>query len=134
VVERLSEETPTLVGIDHGFSFPVQYFEKYGLSHDWTAFLRDFQHHSHSAMPLRVQYLRRPGGSMTDEKQTKSKFADGRRRHSYFQVTVFYADGERFARVYTDEAKATKFAERQKKSPMVKAAKVVEVNVGRFVA
>jgi len=45
LVERLSEETPTLVGIDHGFSFPLQYFEKYGLSHDWTAFLRDFQHH-----------------------------------------------------------------------------------------
>jgi hypothetical protein len=67
---------------------------------------------------------------MKDEKQTKSKFTDGRRRHSHFQVTVFYADGEKFARVYSDETKATKFAERQKKSPMVKAAKVMEVNVG----
>jgi hypothetical protein len=66
---------------------------------------------------------------MEEEKRTQSKFADGRRRHSHFQVTVFYADGERFVRVYTDEAKATKFAERQKKSPMVKAAKVREVNV-----
>ena len=34
-----------LVGIDHGFSFPVRYFEKYGLAHDWSAFLDDFQKH-----------------------------------------------------------------------------------------
>jgi hypothetical protein len=67
---------------------------------------------------------------MKDEQQAESKLSDGRRRHSHFRVTVFYADGERFVRVYTDETKATKFAERQKKWPMVKAAKVMEVNVG----
>jgi ATP-dependent DNA ligase len=32
LVERLSEDTPTLVGIDHGFSFPLQYFERYRLN------------------------------------------------------------------------------------------------------
>src|SRR6516225_1187850 len=45
LVEKLSEEPPTLVGIDHGFSFPLQYFEKYGLPLDWTVFLDDFQKH-----------------------------------------------------------------------------------------
>jgi hypothetical protein len=45
LVERLSETYLTLVGIDHGFSFPLQYFEKYGLPHDWTLFLNDFQEH-----------------------------------------------------------------------------------------
>ncbi len=45
LVDRLSETPLTLVGIDHGFSFPLQYFEKYGLSHDWTVFLNDFQEH-----------------------------------------------------------------------------------------
>jgi len=45
LVERLSEDLPTLIGIDHGFSFPLQYFEKYGLPHDWTLFLNDFQEH-----------------------------------------------------------------------------------------
>ena len=45
LVERLSEEPPTLVGIDHGFSFPLQYFEKYGLRSDWTTFQNDFQQH-----------------------------------------------------------------------------------------
>jgi len=43
--ERLSETSLTLVGIDHGFSFPLQYFEKYDLPHDWTSFLDDFQGH-----------------------------------------------------------------------------------------
>jgi hypothetical protein len=45
LVERLSETSFTLVGIDHGFSFPLQYLEKYGLPHDWTVFLNDFQEH-----------------------------------------------------------------------------------------
>ena len=45
LVERLSEDVPTLVGIDHGFSFPLCYFEKYSLPHDWPVFLDDFQQH-----------------------------------------------------------------------------------------
>jgi hypothetical protein len=44
-VERLAEDAPTLVGIDHGFSFPVPYFEAHGLPRDWPAFLDDFQRH-----------------------------------------------------------------------------------------
>lgn len=43
--ERLSEPLPTLVGIDHGFSFPLSYFGKYGLPHNWPFFLDDFQKH-----------------------------------------------------------------------------------------
>ena len=45
LVERLSEDVPTLVGIDHGFSFPLRYFEVHGLEPDWAAFLDDFQSH-----------------------------------------------------------------------------------------
>lgn len=44
-LERLREGVPTLVGIDHGFSFPLAYFEKYGLTLDWPAFLEDFERH-----------------------------------------------------------------------------------------
>lgn len=44
-MERLSESPATLVGIDHGFSFPLKYFEKYRLARDWSAFLDDFQRH-----------------------------------------------------------------------------------------
>ncbi len=53
---------------------------------------------------------------------------DKRRRHRHWQVTVFYEDGERFARVYIDKDKASKFAERQKRSPVVRSARVAEIN------
>lgn len=45
LVERLSEGAPTLVGIDHGFSFPLRYFEVHQLVPEWPAFLDDFQRH-----------------------------------------------------------------------------------------
>ena len=45
LVERLAEDVPTLVGIDHGFSFPLRYFEAHGLLPDWPTFLDDFQRH-----------------------------------------------------------------------------------------
>lgn len=45
LVERLAEDIPTVVGIDHAFSFPLRYFEAHGLLPDWPAFLDDFQRH-----------------------------------------------------------------------------------------
>jgi hypothetical protein len=45
LVELLSEDVATLVGIDHGFSFPLRYFESHRLRADWPAFLDDFQRH-----------------------------------------------------------------------------------------
>ena len=48
LVKRLMEQDrPTLVGIDHGFSFPIPYFNHYlnrkGLEGGWDCFLDDFQ-------------------------------------------------------------------------------------------
>jgi len=42
---QLSGDGRTLVGIDHAFSFPIQYFERNDAPRDWTAFLKDFRHH-----------------------------------------------------------------------------------------
>jgi hypothetical protein len=53
---------------------------------------------------------------------------DGRRKHHHWQVTLFYKDGETFARMYTDRDKAAGFAERQRKSPVVKTARVTLVS------
>jgi hypothetical protein len=53
---------------------------------------------------------------------------DARRKHHHWQVTLIYRDGERFSRTYTVHAKATGFAERQKKSPVVKMARVTQVS------
>jgi hypothetical protein len=49
---------------------------------------------------------------------------DRRRKHHHWVVTLTYSDGERFARVYIDRKKAKKFAERQKKSPLVKKTRI----------
>ena len=63
-------------------------------------------------------------------KRAKAKLAftkDRRRKHKHWQVTVYYRDGERFARVYTDRKKAEAFAVRQKRSPVVKSTRVMQV-------
>jgi len=52
---------------------------------------------------------------------------DGRRRHHHWQATIYYADGERFARVYINQERAKRFAERQKKSPIVKRTRVAQI-------
>jgi len=45
LVANLSAGPPSIVGIDHGFSFPIRYFQKHGLPLDWPSFLDDFQQH-----------------------------------------------------------------------------------------
>jgi hypothetical protein len=45
LTERLQSDGSTLVGIDHGFSFPLKYFEKHRIPHDWQVFLDDFCEH-----------------------------------------------------------------------------------------
>jgi len=42
---ELRDGPPTLVGIDHAFSFPLRYFEVHRLPPEWPAFLDDFQRH-----------------------------------------------------------------------------------------
>jgi hypothetical protein len=53
---------------------------------------------------------------------------DRRRKHKHWQVTVYYQDGEKFARVYIDRERAERFADRQKKSPVVKSTRILEVD------
>ena len=45
LVTRLGDTPTALVGIDHGFSFPLRYFETHRLEPDWASFLDDFQQH-----------------------------------------------------------------------------------------
>ncbi len=45
LADTLKNGPASLVGIDHGFSFPTAYFEQTGLPADWDAFLDDFTHH-----------------------------------------------------------------------------------------
>ena len=45
LVTGLRGASATLVGINHGFSFPLRYFETHFLEPDWATFLDDFQRH-----------------------------------------------------------------------------------------
>jgi hypothetical protein len=53
-VERLLEDAPTLVGIDHGFSFPATH----GLKRDWPTFLDDFHRHWPTDEDIYVDFVR----------------------------------------------------------------------------
>ena len=58
LVERLAESPPALVGIDHGFSFPLRYFEVHGLKPNWPTFLEDFQRHWPTDENIYVDFVR----------------------------------------------------------------------------
>ncbi len=58
LVERLGEPAPTLVGIDHAFSFPLRYFEVHRLKPDWPTFLDDFQRHWPTDEYIYVDFVR----------------------------------------------------------------------------
>ena len=53
---------------------------------------------------------------------------DNRRKHHHFVAKIFYEDGEVFARRYTDRDRAVAFADRQRKSPVVKSARVTQIS------
>ncbi|HWA95097.1 MAG TPA: hypothetical protein VG844_10900 [Terracidiphilus sp.] len=77
--EELEKDIPTIVGIDHAFSFPLAYFEKYRLSSDWQGFLVDFQHHwPTDAQHTYVSFIR-------DDPHSGGKKRTGDR--SWFRVT-----------------------------------------------
>jgi hypothetical protein len=62
-------------------------------------------------------------------KRKETKFGkDRRRKHHHWSVTVYYGDGETFERVYVDVEKARRFAERQKKSPVVKRTRIIRLS------
>jgi hypothetical protein len=45
LADVLNEDIPTIVGIDHSFSFPLRYFEVHRLEPEWYTFLEDFRAH-----------------------------------------------------------------------------------------
>jgi len=83
---ELSKEIPSFVGMDHGFSFPLRYFEQHQLPLDWEFFLIDFQKHWPTDENIYVDFVRdgadgngaaRMGNSrwrrLTEERSIKAK-------------------------------------------------------------
>jgi hypothetical protein len=58
LVDKLAEDACALVGIDHGFSFPLRYFEAHRLIPDWSVFLDDFHHHWPTHEDIYVDFVR----------------------------------------------------------------------------
>ncbi len=59
LLETLSDGPPTLVGIDHAFSFPIRYFEVHHIPPDWDVFLDDFCKHWPTDEPnVNVEFVR----------------------------------------------------------------------------
>ena len=59
LVAQLRDGPPTLVGIDHGFSFPLRYFEVHRIEPNWDTFLDDFKKHWPTDLPnVYVQFIR----------------------------------------------------------------------------
>lgn len=69
VGECLRGESPCIIGIDHGFAFPLAYYERHALT-SWDAFLSHFSHHWRTDFDhMHVDYARRdnpPGGSASE--------------------------------------------------------------------
>jgi hypothetical protein len=88
-------------------------------------FVCDSSHHYRQEQESTVT----KGTAKNSSKTDKAGFnKDRRRKHHHWLVTVSYADGEKFGRVYTDKDKAARFADRQKRSPVVKSARITQVS------
>ena len=80
LVERLGEPTPTLVGIDHAFSFPLRYFEVHRLQAQLAILPRRLPA---TLAHGRRQYLRR----------FRARWHQGQRRSAHRQPSMATTDG-----------------------------------------
>lgn len=62
----LESGEPAIIGIDHGFSFPLSYMQRYGIA-SWDAFLDDFMRHWPTADPHTYVDFVREGNSRTGD-------------------------------------------------------------------
>lgn len=63
----LEDGPPTIIGLDHGLSCPLAYFERHGLPPDWDAFLGDFTRHWPTDRPGVTVRSLRPGNARSGD-------------------------------------------------------------------
>lgn len=72
LTEFLNQNPSTIIGIDHGFSFPISYFEKYQLA-SWNDFLADFSTHwPTDSADATVEQFRRDANRTGDSKELRT--------------------------------------------------------------
>ena len=73
--EELKDSPPTIVGIDHAFSFPQIYFETHEIPFCWVSFLGDFCKHWPTHLKDVVPYhLNKNGGEKVDRRRGRTKW------------------------------------------------------------
>ncbi len=93
LARTLAADTPTVVGIDHGLSFPQAWFERHGLSPDWEAFLVDFQAHWPCDLEgVRVEDIRRGRLGHAAARSGDSRWRRLAERRSGAAKSVFHFD------------------------------------------
>jgi hypothetical protein len=90
---RLVEEVRTIVGLDHGFSFPLQYFQAHSLPHDWPTFLDDFQNHwPTDSNDIRVDHVRQGICGTAAARSGNSRWRRLTETHAGAAKSVFHFD------------------------------------------
>ena len=92
LIEQARKKVRFIAGIDHGFSFPLSYFERYGIE-TWPEFLEDFRQHwptdeEHKYVDFIRDAITGPpdrGGSPTDLRLTEKWTSSAK---SVFQFDV----------------------------------------------
>jgi len=64
--KALETDEPVIIGVDHGFSFPLSYMQRYGLT-SWDDFLGDFMRHWPTADPHTYVDFVREGNPRTGD-------------------------------------------------------------------
>jgi hypothetical protein len=93
LIEQLRLDRPTLVGIDHAFSFPVAYFHSHGLPLSWIEFLNDFcLHWPTDDDRITVDLLRKAPGGSAEKRQGDRRWKRLTDRRSGSAKSVFHFD------------------------------------------
>ena len=70
LLELFQQKSPVIVGMDHGFSFPLSYFHRHQLS-TWDDFLQDFAEQWPEEPTATVDDFRRKGLRQGDAKELR---------------------------------------------------------------
>lgn len=93
LIAILQDAPRTIVGIDHGFSFPLSYFVRYKIKQDWDAFLDDFCEHWPTDAPhTYVDFIRDGLHGKGSERQGNSTWLRITEKHAPGTQSVFKFD------------------------------------------
>jgi hypothetical protein len=93
LVSILNENEPTIVGIDHAFSFPLPYFQAHGLPLDWPRFLEDFARHWPTTEPnVYVDFVRDGNVGNGDARTGNTRWRRLTERRAGGAKSVFHFD------------------------------------------